>query len=155
MEGKDPESRNHRPATFKYFLAVSYRFPRLKGVEEEPDPTTAKGFEDPALLPRGTDDLADEDPIEQIGDPKGEAEVESREDYEDSLYQPSGCEEEDEHEHGHGVRAAKVEEEPFVVTTKLGLTLRISCFAYPCPIATTEAQRYWMRCSRCASSCVR
>ena len=36
---------------------------------------------------------------------------ESREDYEDSLYQPSGGEEEDEHEHGHGVRAAKVEEE--------------------------------------------
>ena len=63
------------------------------------------------------DDLADEDPIEQIGDkllsrrPKGEAEVESREDYEDSLCQPSGGEEEDEHEHGHGVRAAKVEEE--------------------------------------------
>ena len=55
--------------------------------------------------------------MEQIGDkflsrrPKGEAEVESREDYEDSLYQPSGGEEEDEHEHGHGVRAAKVEEE--------------------------------------------
>ena len=43
--------------------------------------------------------------------PKGEADVESREDYEDSLYQPSGGEEEDEHEHGHGVRAAKVEEE--------------------------------------------
>ena len=117
VEGRDPESRNHRPATFKYFLAVSYRFPRLKGVKEEPDPTTAEGFEDPALLPGGTDDLADEDPIEQIGDrllsrrPKGEAEVESREDYEDSLYQPSGGEEEDEHEHGHGVRAAKVEEE--------------------------------------------
>ena len=70
-----------------------------------------------ALLPGGTDDLADEDPIEQIGykllsrRPKGEAGVESREDYEDSLYQPSGGEEEDEHEHGHGVRAAKVEEE--------------------------------------------
>ena len=117
VEGRDPESRNHRPATFKYFLTVSYRFPRLKGVKEEPDPTTAEGFEDPALLPGGTDDLADEDPIEQIGDkllsrrPKGEAEVESREDYEDSLYQPSGGEEEDEHEHGHGVRAAKVEEE--------------------------------------------
>ena len=97
--------------------SISYRFPRLKGVKEEPDPTTAEGFEDPALLPGGTDDLADEDPIEQIGDkllsrgPKGEAEVESREDYEDSLYQPSGDEEEDEHEHGHGVRAAKVEEE--------------------------------------------
>ena len=43
--------------------------------------------------------------------PKGEAEVESREDYEDSLYQPSGGKEEDDHEHGHGVRAAKVEEE--------------------------------------------
>ena len=42
---------------------------------------------------------------------KGEAEVESREDYEDSLYQPSGGEKEDEHEHGHGVCAAKVEEE--------------------------------------------
>ena len=104
VEGRDPESRNHRPATFKYFLAVSYRFPRLKGVKEEPDPTTAEGFEDPALLPGGTDDLADEDPIEQIGDkllsrrPKGEAEVESREDYEDSLYQPSGGEEEDEHD---------------------------------------------------------
>ena len=80
VEGRDPESRNHRPATFKYFLTVSYRFPRLKGVKEEPDPTTAEGFEDPALLPGGPDDLADEDPIEQIGDkllsrrPKGEAE---------------------------------------------------------------------------------
>ena len=28
--GRDPESRNHKPATFKYFLSVSYRFPRLK-----------------------------------------------------------------------------------------------------------------------------
>ena len=70
VEGRDPESRNHRPAAFKYFLAVSYRFPRLKGVKEEPDPTTAEGFEsfeDPALLPGGTDDLADEDPISKLG----------------------------------------------------------------------------------------
>ena len=31
-----------------------YCIPRLKGVKEEPDPTTAEGFEDPALLPGGT-----------------------------------------------------------------------------------------------------
>ena len=60
VKGKDPESRNHRPATFKYFLAVSYRFPRLKGVKEESDPTKPDGFDDAALLPGGTDDLADE-----------------------------------------------------------------------------------------------
>ena len=60
VKGKDPESRNHRPATFKYFLAVSYRFPRLKGVKEESDPTKTDGFDDAALLSGGTDDLADE-----------------------------------------------------------------------------------------------
>ena len=38
VEGRDPESRNHRPATFKYFLAVSYRFPRLKGSQTQPLP---------------------------------------------------------------------------------------------------------------------
>ena len=36
--GRDPESRDHEPATFKCFLSVSYRFPRLKGVKEESDP---------------------------------------------------------------------------------------------------------------------
>ena len=50
-------SRNHKPTTFKYFLSVSYRFPRLKGVKEESDPAKTEGFDDPALLPRGTDDL--------------------------------------------------------------------------------------------------
>ena len=86
VKGKDPESRNHRPATFKYFLAVSYRFPRLKGVKEEPDPCTTDGFDDPALLPGGTDDLADEAFPAAEGAP--------REDYEDSLYEPSLEEEE-------------------------------------------------------------
>ncbi|CAE7255754.1 GIP [Symbiodinium sp. CCMP2592] len=51
VKGKDPESRNHRPATFKYFLAVSYRFPRLRGVKEESDPSQTEGFDDAALLP--------------------------------------------------------------------------------------------------------
>ena len=49
VKGKDPESRNHRPATFKYFLAVSYRFPRLKGVKEESDPTDSDVSEARAL----------------------------------------------------------------------------------------------------------
>ena len=48
--GRDPESRNHKPATFKYFLSVSYRFPRLKGVKEESDPAKTEGCDDPALL---------------------------------------------------------------------------------------------------------
>ena len=49
--GRDPESRNHKPATFKYFLSVSYRFPRLKGVKEESDPAKTEGFDDPARQP--------------------------------------------------------------------------------------------------------
>ena len=51
--GRDPESRNHRPATFKYFLSVSYRFPRLKGVKEESDPAKTEGFDDPASFGEG------------------------------------------------------------------------------------------------------
>ena len=105
LKGKDPESRNHRPATFKYFLAVSYCFPRLKGVKEEPDPCTTDGFDDPALLPGGTDDLADEAFPAAEGAP--------REDYEDSLYEPSLQEEEAEEEGVEGPRefAAKVVDE--------------------------------------------
>ena len=58
VEGRDPESRNHRSATFKCcFLTVSYRFPRLKG-SEEAKLNHCRRFEDPALLPEGTDDLA-------------------------------------------------------------------------------------------------
>ena len=75
--GRDPESRNHKPATFKYFLSVSYRFPRLKGVKEESDPAKTEGFDDPALLPGGTDDLAD-NPSESRppeGDPGAEAKI--------------------------------------------------------------------------------
>ncbi|CAE6931538.1 GIP [Symbiodinium sp. CCMP2592] len=107
VKGKDPESRNHRPATFKYFLAVSYRFPRLKGVKEESDPSQTEGFDDAALLPGGTDDLADEAFPAAEGPP--------HEDYEDSLYEPSLAEEEEEGE-GEGVEgprefAAKVAEE--------------------------------------------
>ncbi|CAE7802253.1 GIP [Symbiodinium sp. CCMP2592] len=107
VKGKDPESRNHRPATFKYFLAVSYRFPRLKGVKEESDPSQTEGFDDAALLPGGTDDLADGAFPAAEGPP--------HEDYEDSLYEPSLAEEEDEAE-GEGVEgprefAAKVAEE--------------------------------------------
>ncbi|CAE7810029.1 GIP [Symbiodinium sp. CCMP2592] len=107
VKGKDPESRNHRPATFKYFLAVSYRFPRLKGVKEESDPSQTEGFDDAALLPGGTDDLADEAFPAAEGPP--------HEDYEDSLYEPSLAEEEEEAE-GEGVEgprefAAKVAEE--------------------------------------------
>ncbi|CAE7740893.1 GIP [Symbiodinium sp. CCMP2592] len=108
VKGKDPESRNHRPATFKYFLAVSYRFPRLKGVKEESDPTQTEGFDDAALLPGGTDDLADEAfPV---------AEGHPREDYEDSLYEPSSEEKEEEEAEDEGVEgprefAAKVAEE--------------------------------------------
>ena len=44
VEGEDPESRNHRPATFKYFLTVSYRFPRLKGVKEDHIQVFLNGF---------------------------------------------------------------------------------------------------------------
>ncbi|CAE6927184.1 GIP [Symbiodinium sp. CCMP2592] len=104
VKGKDPESRNHRPATFKYFLAV---FPRLKGVKEKSDPSQTEGFDDAALLPGGTDDLADEAFPAAEGPP--------REDYEDSLYEPSLAEEEEEAE-GEGVEgprefAAKVAEE--------------------------------------------
>ena len=44
VKGKDPESRNHRPATFRYFPAVSYCFPQLKGVKEESDPTKTDGL---------------------------------------------------------------------------------------------------------------
>ncbi|CAE7412998.1 GIP [Symbiodinium sp. CCMP2592] len=108
VKGKDPESRNHRPATFKYFLAVSYRFPRLRGVKEESDPSQTEGFDDAALLPGGTDDLADEAFPAAEGPPC--------EDYEDSLYEPSLAEEEEEEAEGEGVEgprefAAKVAEE--------------------------------------------
>ena len=112
--GRDPESRNHKPATFKYFLSVSYRFPRLKGVKEESDPAKTEGFDDPALLPGGTDDLAD-NPSESRP-PEGDPGAEEREDYQDPLYSPSGSEveeeqEEEEEEDGKRVRAAKVKEE--------------------------------------------
>ena len=112
--GRDPESRNHKPATFKYFLSVSYRFPRLKGVKEESDPAKTEGFDDPALFAGGTDDLADNPsesrPLE--GDPGAE----EREDYQDPLHSPSVSEveeeqEEEEEEDGKRVRAAKVKEE--------------------------------------------
>ena len=112
--GRDPESRNHKPATFKYFLSVSYRFPRLKGVKEESDPAKTEGFDDPALLPGGTDDLAD-NPSESRP-PEGDPGAEEREDYQDPLYSPSGSEveeeqEEEEEEDCKKVRAAKVKEE--------------------------------------------
>ncbi|CAE7801156.1 GIP [Symbiodinium sp. CCMP2592] len=102
VKGKDPESRNHRPATFKYFLAASYRFPRLKGVKEESDPSQTEGFDDAALLPRETHDLADE------AFPVAEGPLR-----EDSLYEPSLEEEESEDEGVEGPRefAAKVAEE--------------------------------------------
>ena len=105
VKGKDPESRNHRPATFKYFLAVSYRFPRLKGVKEESDPTKTDGFDDAALLPGGTDDLADEALPLAEGAPS--------EHYEESLYEPSLTSEEAGEEGVEGPRefAAKVVEE--------------------------------------------
>ena len=105
VKGKDPESRNHRPATFKYFLAVSYRFPRLKGVKEESDPTKIDGFDDAALLPGGTDDLADEALPLAEGAPS--------EHYEESLYEPSLTSEEAGDEGVEGPRefAAKVVEE--------------------------------------------
>ena len=110
--GRDPESRNHKPATFKYFLSVSYRFPRLKGVKEESDPAKTEGFDDPALLPRGTDDLAD-NPSESRP-PEGPG-AEEREDYQDPLHSPSGSEveeeQEEEEEDSKRVRAAKVKEE--------------------------------------------
>ena len=112
--GRDPESRNHKPATFKYFLSVSYRFPRLKGVKEESDPAKTEGFDDPALLPGGTDDLADHPSDSRP--PEGDPGAEEREDYQDPLYSPSGSEaeeeqEEEEEEDGKRVRAAKVKEE--------------------------------------------
>ena len=44
VKGGGPESRNHRPATFKYFLAVSYRFPRFKGVKEKSDQQPQRGL---------------------------------------------------------------------------------------------------------------
>ena len=105
VKGKDPESRNHRPATFKYFLAVSYRFPRYKGVKEESDPTKTDGFDDAALPPGGTDDLADE------ALPLGEGAP--SEHYEESLYEPSLTSEEAGEEGVEGPRefAAKVVEE--------------------------------------------
>ena len=112
--GRDPESRNHKPATFKYFLSVSYRFPRLKGVKEESDPAKTEGFDDPALLPGGTDDLADHPSDSRP--PEGDPGAEEREDYQDPLYSPSGSEaeeeqEEEDEEDGKRVRAAKVKEE--------------------------------------------
>ena len=48
VRGRDPESRNHCPATFKHFLAVSSPFPKLKGAKEESNPDAAEGFDDPA-----------------------------------------------------------------------------------------------------------
>ena len=112
--GRDPESRNHKPATFKYFLSVSYRFPRLKGVKEESDPAKTEGFDDPALLPGGTDDLADHPSDSRP--PEGDPGAGEREDYQDPLYSPSSSEaeeeqEEEEEEDGKRVRAAKVKEE--------------------------------------------
>ena len=74
-------------------------------MKEEPDPCTTDGFDDPALLPGGTDDLADEAFPAAEGAP--------REDYEDSLYEPSLEEEEAEEEGVEGPRefAAKVVDE--------------------------------------------
>ena len=83
-------------------------------MKEESDPAKTEGFDDPALLPGGTDDLADNPsesrPLE--GDPGAE----EREDYQDPLYSPSVSEveeeqEEEEEEDGKRVRAAKVKEE--------------------------------------------
>ena len=87
---------------------------RPKGVKEESDPAKTAGFDDPALLPGGTDDLAD-NPAESRP-PEGEAGAEEREDYQDPLYSPSVSEveeeqEEEEEEDGKKVRAAKVKEE--------------------------------------------
>ena len=59
---------------------MSHRFPRLKGVKEESDPTKTDGFDDAALLPGGTDDLADEALPLGEGPPS--------EHYEESLYEP-------------------------------------------------------------------
>ena len=55
IAGPSPESPNRRPATFKYFLAVSYCFPRFKGVKAESDPTKTDGFDDATRLPGQTD----------------------------------------------------------------------------------------------------
>ena len=74
------------PPLFKYFLSVSYHFPRLKGVKDVSDPAKTQGFDDPALLPRKTDDLAD-NPSESRP-PEGEAGAEDREDYQDPPVQP-------------------------------------------------------------------
>ena len=38
VPGVDPEGRSKAPKKFKYFLAASYRFPRLHGMPENPDP---------------------------------------------------------------------------------------------------------------------
>ena len=118
VKGRDPESCNHRTATFMYFVAVSYRFPRLTGVKEESDPAAEEGFDDPALLPTGTDDLADHAPVvvegadAEVPHPEGPGEGE---DYEESVREPSsGEEEEEEEEEQERPRefAAKVQEHP-------------------------------------------
>ena len=90
-------------------------------MKEESDPAKAEGFDDPALLSRGTDDLAD-NPSESRP-PEGDAGAEEREDYQDPLYSPSGSEVEEEHEEeeeedGKKVRAAKVKEEYAWETTR-------------------------------------
>ena len=38
MPGIDPEGRSKAPKKFRYFLAVTYRFPRLHGIPQVLDP---------------------------------------------------------------------------------------------------------------------
>ena len=105
--GRDPESRNHKPATFKYFLSVSYRFPRLKGVKEESDPAKTEGFPGRGRTILPTTPLSH-------GPWKGDPGAEECEDYRDPLYSPSVSEveeeqEEEEEEDGKRVTSGKGE----------------------------------------------
>ncbi|CAE7492518.1 GIP [Symbiodinium natans] len=59
VPAKDPEGRSKHPPVFRYFLAASYRFPKLQGTKDEPNPTQVDGFDDPLLHPGGEDELAD------------------------------------------------------------------------------------------------
>ncbi|CAE7231028.1 GIP [Symbiodinium natans] len=73
VPAKDPEGRSKHPPVFRYFLAASYRFPKL-GTKDEPNPTQVDGFDDPLLHPGGEDKLADvvvEGPLEPEHRPDG------------------------------------------------------------------------------------
>ncbi|CAE7228517.1 GIP [Symbiodinium natans] len=59
VPAKDPEGRSKHPPVFRYFLAASYRFPKLQGTKDEPNPAQVDGFDDPLLHPGGEDELAD------------------------------------------------------------------------------------------------